>query len=486
MTTDERHGGRTRPAAHDASAADASASADWAPVPDYQQHPWIPGTKAPTAQRTFALADANSFFASCECVFDPSLIGKPVVVLSNNDGCVVARSQAAKDLGVPEGIPWFKLRGQAEKDGIVARSSNYELYASLSARMMSVMGTYFAHQEIYSIDECFLSTRHPADEALTDRCIAMRTAVLRGVGVPVSVGIAPTKTLAKITNHWVKKHDARHGVDSWDDVKDMAGHDPLADVTVQDIWGVGRRLAPRLMSHGILTAADLRDQDPEDIRRRYSVLLERTVLELRGIPCIEDESSALNGTRMNQIMCSRMFSHPICDEATMRQAVSVYAQKAVRRLKRQRGLCDAVSVFCGTGPTDDEGNGRTFVRGTAVLPTPSDDPIHICKAACKALEGRMVPGQRYVRAGVLLWGLHDADSYEPLDGFEATRDTGLGDTLEQITRRFGPSHVGIGYSGIRGKGRWNEDTGASWTMRRSMMSRRCTTRWDEMAIVKAD
>lgn len=140
---------------------------------------------------TFILADANSFFASCECVFDPSLEGRPVVVLSNNDGCVVARSAQAKALGIPEGIPWFKIRDRAERDGVVARSSNYELYASLSARMMSVMSGFFAHQEIYSIDECFLVTRSPVDVALTNRCLAMRSAVLHGVGVPVSVGIAP-------------------------------------------------------------------------------------------------------------------------------------------------------------------------------------------------------------------------------------------------------------------------------------------------------
>lgn len=434
---------------------------------------------------TFILADANSFFASCECVFDPSLEGRPVVVLSNNDGCVVARSAQAKALGIPEGIPWFKIRDRAERDGVVARSSNYELYASLSARMMSVMSGFFAHQEIYSIDECFLVTRSPVDVALTNRCLAMRSAVLHGVGVPVSVGIAPTKTLAKITNHWVKKHDARHGVDSWDDLVHRAGHDPLRDVEVADIWGVGRRLAPRLMSRDILTAADLRNCDPAAIQRRYSVRLERTVLELRGIPCIEDENSALNGTRTTQIMCSRMFSHPVADEATMRQALEVYAQKAVRRLKRQGSLCSTVVVFCGTGPTNEDGTGRTHISGLCHLDNPSDDPVVICKAACQAVRGRMIPGERYVRAGVMLCDLCDAEAYQPLEGFEATRDTGLGDTLERITHKFGPARVGIGYSGIRGTGRWNDDTGASWTMKRTMMSRRCTTRWDEMAVVRA-
>ena len=456
-----------------------------------------------------ALADANSFFASCECVFDPSLTGRPVVVLSNNDGCVVARSAQAKAMGIPEGVPWFKIRGWAADHGVVARSSNYELYASLSKRMMSVMRRFFVHQEVYSIDECFLadntrservamgdvstacdtvpreSQGSPRRETFAERCLRMRTAVLRGVGVPVSVGIAPTKTLAKITNHWVKKHDARHGVDSWSELCRTLDHDPLRDVEVADIWGVGRRLAPRLMSHGILTAADLRDCDPATIRRQYSVLLEQTVLELRGIRCIGDESDAAQGKRTTQIMCSRMFSHSITDEETMRQAVAVYAQKATRRLMRQHSLCSKVSVFCGTGPTDDYGTGRMMVRGCASLDDPTDDPLRICQGAYEALRQCMVPGLKYVRAGVMLSGLLQADDYQPLEGFEAKRDTGLSDAMEQINKRFGSAHVGIGYGGVRGTGRWDGDTGASWSMRRSMMSPRCTTRWNEMAVVRA-
>lgn len=479
------------------------------------------------------LADANSFFASCECVFDPSLMGRPVVVLSNNDGCVVARSAQAKAMGIPEGVPWFKIREWATDHGVVARSSNYELYASLSARMMSVMRRFFSHQEVYSIDECFMDQRmqresssrggcppgrdqpdngqakngrhedamptgsrpgdvpqkraHRSSESddMTERCLRMRAAVLQGVGVPVSVGIAPTKTLAKVTNHWVKKHDARHGVDSWSDLVNHLDHDPLRDVNVADVWGIGRRLAPRLMSHGILTAADLRDSDPAAIRRQYSVLVEQTVLELRGIRCIGDESDAAQGHRTSQIMCSRMFSHAITDEGTMRQAVSVYAQKAARRLMRQKSLCCEVTVFCGTGPTDDDGTGRMTVRGSATLADPTDDPLRICQGAYKALQACMVPGLRYVRAGVMLSGLVQADDYRPLDGFEATRDSGLTDAMDRINKRFGSAHVGIGYGGVRGNGRWDEDTGASWSMRRSMMSPRCTTRWSEMAVVRA-
>ncbi len=469
-----------------------------------------------SGETAIVLADANSFFASCECVFDPSLVGRPVVVLSNNDGCVVARSAQAKAMGIPEGVPWFKIREWATDHGVVARSSNYELYASLSARMMSVMRRFFAHQEVYSIDECFLSqqeslrsehdskadmpavdTKSPDEtgamcaaspsslDALTQRCLRMRTAVLQGVGIPVSVGIAPTKTLAKITNHWVKKHDARHGVDSWNELLAHLDHDPLRDVNVADVWGIGRRLAPRLMSHGILTAADLRDVDPATIRRQYSVLVEQTVLELRGIKCISDAPDAARGRRTSQIMCSRMFSHAITDEAAMRQAVAVYAQKATQRLMRQRSLCCEVSVFCGTGPTDDDGTGRMMVHGCATLPDPTDDALLICQGAYEALRSCMVPGLRYVRAGVMLSGLIQADDYQPLDGFEAKRDTDLSDAMARINKRFGSAHVGIGYGGVRGKGRWNEDTGATWSMKRTMMSPRCTTRWDEMAVVHA-
>lgn len=432
-----------------------------------------------------ALADANNFFASCERVFDPRLEGRPVVVLSNNDGCVVARSAEAKALGIKESTPWFSIREQANRDGVVARSSNYELYASLSTRMMSLMSTFLPGQEVYSIDECFFS---PTDDAqsLTATARRMRRAVLTGVGIPVSVGIAPTKTLAKVTNHWAKRHPESGGVALWSEIEERYGDKVLAKVPIGDVWGVGRRMTHKLQGLGITTALDLKNQDHVDIRHRFSILMERTVLELNGVPCVPDDASANDGRRKGEILCSRMFSSPITDFAEMSQALSVYSQKACHRLRKQGSLCSLVSVFCSTSPFGPSGSYQT-IRGSTTLNDPSDDPLVISKAACQAVRERFDPHARYIRAGVLLMGLHDADRFTTLSGLEAKQDTHhLGSVLDEAARKFGPARVGIGYGGIRGTGRGDDDTGASWTMRREMLSPRSTTRWNEMAVAHAD
>ncbi|WEV68774.1 Y-family DNA polymerase [Bifidobacterium sp. ESL0775] len=437
------------------------------------------------AQKLTVLADANSFFASCERVFDPRLADKPVVVLSNNDGCVVARSTEAKRMGIKEGTPWFTIRDETQQAGVVARSSNYELYASLSARMMSVMSRFMPGQEIYSIDECFLSPSTDARQTARVSA-AMRKAVLEGVGIPVSVGIAPTKTLAKVANHWAKRHPSSGGVSLWSDIEERHGDDALAEIPVGDIWGVGRRLTKRLQALGIVTALDLRRQDPVSIRHRFSITVERTVLELNGVPCIDGDASANDGKRKSEILCSRMFSTPITDMSHLDQALSVYAQKACRRLRRQSSLCSHVASFCATSPFGPENSYQSF-HATTTLRDPSDDPLVIAKAACQAMRGRADPHARYIRAGVLLLGLQDAKDFTTLHGFEAKRDThDLGAVIDKANKKFGTSRVGIGYGGIRGKGRADEDTGAAWTMRREMLSPRCTTRWDEMAVAHAD
>ncbi|BDR52883.1 DNA polymerase V subunit UmuC [Bombiscardovia nodaiensis] len=430
----------------------------------------------------FVLADANSFFASCECVFDPRLADQPVVVLSNNDGCVVARSPAAKRLGITNGTPWFKIREQAERDGVIARSSNYELYASLSHRMMSIMEDFLPEQEVYSIDECFMVSLWD-DKRTQEICARLRESVLQNVGIPVSVGIAPTKTLAKVANHWAKSHPSSAGITLWQQVVEDFGDQALASVPIGDVWGVGRRLTKKLESMGIVTALDLRNADPTVMRRRFSVLLERTVLELRGIPAIESEESANNGVRTNQILCSRMFSQPVFTYETLCQALSVYAQKACARLRHQGSLCSQVRAFCSTSPYSPYR--YTASSHTVQLEDPSDDPIVITQAARTALAGRIDPHAPYIRAGVVLLDLQDARSYQTLEGLDARRDPGLGTALEEATRRFGPFRVGIGYGGVRGKGRQDSDTGGKWAMNRQMLSARPTTRWDEMVTVLA-
>ncbi|TCD54607.1 Y-family DNA polymerase [Alloscardovia theropitheci] len=439
---------------------------------------------ANSPQRQFILADADSFFASCERVVNPKLYRTPIVVLSNNDGCVVARSAEAKKLGIPEGIPWFKIREEATRNGVVACSSNYELYASLSARMMHIMDSHFPHQHIYSIDECFFDVTGNTSE-LIDRSRRMREAVWQGLGLPISIGIAPTPTLAKIVSHWSKHYLGIRNVISWEDAMQRDPHF-LKHIPVEDVWGIGRRLAPQLMSMNILTAADLRDSDSVMMRKKFGVLIQQTILELRGIACTDfsKSDSALDGKRTTQIMCSRMFSSPIRDPRDLHQAVSVYTQKALHRLNMQSSLCSSISVFCSTGRYNTS-DISSHIRGTKLFPEPTNDPLIITKYAFEAIQDQIVPGAAYARAGVILQGLIDKDAYHPLDVFEAQLDNGISQALEAARQRFGSYRVGLGYGGIRAKGRLNQDTGAHWSMKRSHLSPRATTVWSEMLTVKA-
>ncbi|MDN6773289.1 Y-family DNA polymerase [Bifidobacterium crudilactis] len=429
--------------------------------------------------RTFVLADADSFYASCERVFHPALAHRPLVVLSNNDGCVVSRSREAKLLGIANGMPWFKIRGQAEHDGVIARSSNYELYASLSARMMRLMASIMPGQEIYSIDECFLKGFQDPERTQA-ACRRMRDTVLQGIGIPLTVATAPTRTLAKIVSHYTKHQGG--GIGDWNALV-ATTPDVLDRIEVSEVWGVGRRLTRRLQGMNITTAGDLARADPARIRHHFSVLLQRTVLELRGIPAIAlDDFDAISGSRKQQIMCSRMFGQPITGLPDLSAAVGTYAQQAAVRLRRQGSLTGMLTVFIATSPYSQGYQSRT---GTVILPDPADDPLTIAGAAVATLPRMIDPHARYVRAGVMLANLTDAASYTTFDGMDAKRDNGLGDILDQANRKFGTQSVGIGYAGIKGKGRARQETGGTWNMKRQQLSNRGTTRWDELGMVKA-
>ncbi|WP_369343208.1 Y-family DNA polymerase [Bifidobacterium fermentum] len=428
---------------------------------------------------TFVLADADSFYASCERVFHPALARRPLVVLSNNDGCVVSRSREAKQLGISNGLPWFKIRAQAEHDGVIARSSNYELYASLSARMMHLMASVLPGQEIYSIDECFLRGFQDP-ERTANACRRMRDTVLQGIGIPLTIATAPTRTLAKIVSHYIKHQGG--GIGDWDQLI-ATTPDVLDRIDVAEVWRVGRRLTRKLQGMSITTAGDLARADPSRIRHLFSVLLQRTVLELQGIPSIElDDFDAISGSRKQQIMCSRMFGHPVTGLPDLSAAVSTYAQQAAIRLRRQGSLSCMLTVFIATSPYSQGYQARS---GSVILPDPADDPLTIARAAVATLPHMIDPHARYVRAGVMLANLTDAASYQTFDGMDAKRDDGLGSVLDQANRKFGTQSVGIGYAGIKGKGRARQETGAAWNMKRQRLSNRGTTRWDEITVAKA-
>ncbi len=422
--------------------------------------------------RRIALVDVNSFYVSCERVFDPRLVGRPGVVLSNNDGCVVARSDEAKALGIEMGTPWFQLAAQAPHWGLWHRSSNYELYGDLSARVMLLLARYSAWQEVYSIDESFIGLAGDVDE-LTELGRRIRAEVRQHIGLPVCVGIASSKTLAKVANKGAKKHKHLGGVVHWDVYPDEQQTRILDSLEVDELWGVAGRTKKRLAELDVHTARELRDSDPRLIRKKCSVVLQRTVYELRGTPCIPFESER---AAKDQLIYSRMFGQPVKTASEMRQALSIYAQQASRRLRKQGSVAKQLQVFAATSMHSP----RPYVshHRSVRLPVPADDPITLTKAAIAALEHELVDGAWYVRAGLVLIDLTPKASHAMLDPFvPAFEQRNLGQLLDQVNREQGKGIIGVGMAGLKG--------GPVWKMRREQLSPRYTTHWNELAIAKA-
>ena len=416
-----------------------------------------------------ALVDCNSFYASCERVFDPHLWNRPVVVLSNNDGCVVARSAEAKALGIATGTPYFQIRDLVARHGIIVRSSNYKLYGDLSARIMTVLGRFTPHLEVYSIDEAFLDLAGMPLDRLMDYGREIRRTVLRWTGIPVSVGIAPTKTLAKVANHLAKQAATCGGVWSLTDPRDQT--EVLARLDVQDIWGIGARLAARLRRAGIATALDLREASPNRVRRLVGVVGERTALELRGLPCIGLEETP---PPAKSIVRSRSFGRPVERQEELEEAVAAYATRAAEKLRLHRRVAGALSVFVATSRF----RGAPYAnQATLPLDPPTDDTARLIHAALAALRPIFREGLAYQKAGVMLGGLQPrAGLTESLfDRYDRGRSERLMAVLDDVNHRLGPDTLRYAASGME----------RSWQMRREHASPHYTTRWDELPIVRA-
>ena len=418
-----------------------------------------------------AHVDVNCFYASAERAFDPSLEGRPLVVLSNNDGCAVTRSPEAKALGITTGEPWFKLAPRAKEWGLVAKSSNYELYGDISARVMELLGRYSAWLEVYSIDEAFLGVKGGPGEllALGRR---MKEAVRRHVGVPVCVGIAPTKTLAKLCNKWAKNNPAFGGVCLWESVPADMREALMGRLPVDEIWGIAGRLTRRLNVLGIFTVLDLVRADPVVIRDRFSVVLMRTVLELRGTPCIPMEEERIG---RDQLIFSRSFATPVTTTAGLREVLSIYGQQASAKLSKHELQAKVLTAFAATSPFRD--NEQAYPSVCVSLPMPTADPLLLTKAA-HALLPHTREGLKYAKAGLMLTDLRPTGNQPPLEPFENRHEErGIGPLLEDVSRRFGRGVIGLGHAGIK--------SGLDWTMKRDMRSPRYTTHWDELPLVKA-
>lgn len=421
---------------------------------------------------TIALVDVNNFYVSAERVFDPKLEGKPVVVLSNNDGCVVARSAEVKALGVPMAGPWFKLRGFAKKHGIIALSSNYALYADISNRVMSILAGYSPRCEIYSIDECFLDLDGQAEPAQIG--LAIRRRIKQWVGVPVCVGIASTKTLAKLANHCAKKALAGH--EGVCDFNAMEAHELdalFARIEAGEIWGIGRKLSAQLQADGIATIKQLRDADIARLRSRYGLTVERTVRELRGIPSLETTDVA---PAKQQIISSRTFGRYVTELDELAQAVSSYMAIAAEKLRKQHSVASSVYVYVyiRTNP-HKEGERQASPGLTVALAQPSSDTRVLTAAALAALRDIYRQGFRYQKAGVALFDIEPAATVQrDLFAVQDEAADRLMATMDSINSKMGAGTLRLASTGYE----------HGWKMKRGNMSPAYTTRWDELPLVR--
>ncbi|CBQ74044.1 UmuC-like protein (plasmid) [Glutamicibacter arilaitensis Re117] len=418
-----------------------------------------------------AHVDVNSFYVSCERVFDPKLEVRPVIVLSNNDGCAVARSAEAKALGIEMGAPWFKLAADADRLGLVAKSSNYELYGEMSARVMKLLGRFSAWVEVYSIDEAFLGVSGTVDElqALGEQ---IKSEVFRLTGLPVCVGIATSKTMAKMANKTAKHIKELGGVCVWDRAPAQTTESLLARLPVVEVWGIGPRLTKRLRGLGIWTAKDLRNANEVRIRDKFSIVQMRTVLELRGIPCIPmEEERAIK----DQLIFSRSFSDPITDRVGMEQVMGIYAQQASARLHKHQKQAKILSAWAMTSYYNQHQDHQPAI--TVKLPGPTADPVVLTRAA-KQLLPQILIGVKYARAGVVVMDLQPCAMQETFDPFISAHEAKqIGPLIQQIRSEHGVKSIGLGRAGLQ--------QGPAWEMRREMMSPRYTTHWRELLTVKA-
>jgi len=422
--------------------------------------------------RAFALVDCNSFYASCEKVFAPALANRPVVVLSNNDGCIVARSAEAKALGIPMGKPLFQCEGLIKRHGVAVFSSNYALYGDMSARVMATLGRFTPSMEIYSIDEAFLDlTGMPI--ALTPYGRRIRETVLRWTGIPVSVGIGPTKTLAKVANKLAKQDPAFAGV------LDLTGRLDrealLAKIGVEDVWGIGRQYAAMLERHGVRTALDFARLPRDFVKKRMTVGGLHTLLELNGVSCLPLEQAP---APKKSIVSSRSFGVPVTTLEDMREALAWHVSRAAEKLRAQHGLTSGLLVYVQTN-TFIANEPQYAASDTTALPVPTAHTSELLRAGLKLLERLFKQGYRYKKVGVMLLGIEVSGSVQgsllaPAKE-ESQRRKALMRALDQANAKWGKEMVRLAATGLK----------RSWAMRQERRSPRYTTMWAELPAVKA-
>lgn len=418
----------------------------------------------------FCLADCNNFYASCERVFNPSLEGKPVVVLSNNDGCIVARSQEAKNLGLKMGEPFFKIRDFCYAHKVFVFSSNYQLYGSISQRVMNVLNTMTPAMEYYSIDEAFLqfdSSQSPI--CLFSKCISLKKMVKKWVGIPISLGIAPTKTLAKVANSLAKKDPS--GVFDLTDL--IIRTEVLRNYPIGDVWGIGSRLQDKLFRMGIFTALEFCETDPKRIRKEMGVVGERMHWELKGISCskIQEEPDA-----KKSITCSRSFGKTISDLTQLEEALSNYVNIACKKLRDQKGCASAMCIFVEK-LVDPKLGIRDYSNIAIKFSSPTNYTPHVITDAKKCLEKLFEKNSRYKKCGVILLDIIP-EKHVVADFFIETtslKKAALMEIMDSINVKHGKNSLFFGAMG----------TSKEWAMKSEKLSGHYTTNWNDLAVARA-
>jgi DNA polymerase V len=422
--------------------------------------------------RSIALVDCNNFYVSCERVFNPGLEGRPVVVLSNNDGCAVARSNEVKALGVKMGAPWFQLKDLARRHGIVAYSSNYALYADMSNRVISILSAFSPDQEVYSIDECFLDLSGFRRRNLTDYGQKIRQRIRQWTGLPVCVGIGASKTLAKLANHIAKKNPLFRGVCDLDAMPPQQQDAWLDGIEVGEVWGIGRQLAPKLQQIGIRSVLDLKRSDPATLNARFSVLMEKTIRELNGVVCIELEEMAAPN---KQIISSRSFGVPVTDLESLEQSVTLHVSRAAEKLRRQHAYAGSIHVYIRTSPFNEKES--RYANGmTIALPQQSDDTMLLTRVALWGLRKIYRSGYRYQKAGVMLSELV-AQQGRQSDLFASVAAQGKSNklmaVLDQVNALMGRQTLKLAAEGFS----------QPWKMKQGNRSPGYTTCWDDLVVL---
>jgi len=421
-----------------------------------------------------ALVDCDNFYVSCERVFNPKLKDKPVVVLSNNDGCIIARSQETKALDIPMGAPFFQYQKFIQNHNVKVYSSNYALYGDMSKRVMETLKCFSPHVEIYSIDEAFLELTGFKDKSLTEYGTIIRNTIKKHIGIPVTIGIAPTKVLAKIATRIAKRDKTLKGA------FDITSHpnkidELLASVAVEDVWGIGSQYTKLLNIKGILTAKDLKYASPKWIQKHLTIVGLRILKELNGEPCIplEELPPAKKG-----IICSRSFGKPIETLEEINEAISEYVSRAAQKLRAQNSAASFLQVYLTTNPFKPESHYVNAITSTFLTPTSfTPELIHIARECIQQI---FRTGYQYRRAGVFLGGITPKENiqlslFSQASLTERNKRTELMATLNKVNRRWGKNTLQVASQGTK----------KAWKMNQSFVSPRYTTQWEELPVARA-